>query len=638
MQWPMYRETVGLLPAKIAGQLNALDEREPFPFRKDTRRFQLDQVGQWPEALRGSGAREYIRIAKRKALSDANRWLMESTTEAGALKLHDLDCAWPDHKLAEWAKERAALAEKLLTSVAGIEAFEELVEPYGFAMPESDYGDEPVMKRLADPAWWRKKARTIAWQTVERFASALGWVNKARQCYVSDFTLNRRQAQNKRNKAFMERTIATNEDDEEMSLWDIQQASISNKKLQRGELMVRCRGFEMCAEYLGHVADFYTITCPSRFHRHRTLKNGMVIENKKWQKDRLTPADAQKYLTKVFSRIRSALDRRGLNVYGFRVAEVHHDGCPHWHLLLFMEPIARQTVRAVFRHYALKDSPEECKHDESVRFDVEEIPAGCATGYIAKYITKAIDGDFQETNPETGEKEQAKDLFGNNAALAAERVQAACACWHMRQFQQIGGPSVTVWRELRRAARATPDLFDDESDRVRECVLSADDASWFAFCMAMGGPFVPRKEQTLRPLYCCRFDEETGEYPLNKYGEPREAGIMGVMVTGSGNAKMTRTKVWTMKTVAADAMKKCGTVAFTVDMRQAVSEWSPWSVVGELMSAEALRECEEAAPAELARLDRVERVHGKKFWSDWVNRGEGFAFKRRDSADLESCQ
>lgn len=642
MQWPLYRESVGLLSKKVAFRLNELDAKQPFAFRKDTRKFQVAQISQWPDALRDRGASEYIRIAKRKVLDDANVWLRNATTEAGAMKIHDLDCAWPDGKLSEWAKERAALAEKLLQASAGMDAFEALVEPYGFDMPESDYGDEPIKKRLADAAWWKGKARRVAWQTVEKFASTIGWVSKARQCYVSDFTLNRRQAQNKRNRAFMERTIATSDQGDEMTLWDIQQKSISNKKLQRNELMTRCRGFEDVAEYLEHVAMFYTLTCPSRFHRHRTLKHGGVIDNKKWFDERLTPSDAQKYLSCVFAKIRAELARKGLRIYGFRVAEVHHDGCPHWHFLLFMEPAEVKAVTDIFREYALEDSPKECAHNESIRFDVKDnIEPGRATGYIAKYIAKAIDGDFMDADPETGEPVAAKDLFGNDAASAAERVQAACACHRIRQFQQIGGPSVTVWRELRRAASANLDLFDDESGKVRACLLAADEASWFGFCMAMGGPFVRRKEQTMRPLYCLRFDEETGECeaPLNKYGEPREAGIMGVSITENNKLKVTRTRIWTMTMLGEAAVKKCGTQAAPIiTARAPASDWAPWAVVGEIHLADALKEVEEKAPAELERLQRIERVHGKKFWRDWVNRADGLDFKRRERADLEFCQ
>ncbi len=48
-----------------------------------------------------------------------------------------------------------------------------------------------------------------------------------------------------------------------------------------------------------------------------------------------------------------------IRAFGFRVAEPHHDGTPHWHLLLFLRPEEVEFATAVFRKHALKEDGYE---------------------------------------------------------------------------------------------------------------------------------------------------------------------------------------------------------------------------------------------------------------------------------------
>ncbi|MBJ2555089.1 replication endonuclease, partial [Salmonella enterica subsp. enterica serovar Bareilly] len=238
-----------------------------------------------------------------------------------------------------------------------------------------------------------------------------------------------------------------------------------------------------------------TITAPSRFHAVHS-KGGFVSQ---W--DGSTPQDTQRYLCGVWAKARAAISRAGIHVFGFRVVEPHHDGTPHWHMLLFMRPQDVDTVRDILCYHARITDSEELQTPNALkaRFHVEAIdPAkGSATGYIAKYISKNIDGFALdgEQDEETGE----------NLRDMAKSVSAWASRWRIRQFQQIGGAPVTVWRELRR-------LRDQVlTDRRMDAVLAAADVGdWAAYTQAQGGALVARRDLVVRLVY--EITEQGNEY------------------------------------------------------------------------------------------------------------------------------
>ncbi|MFX1803516.1 replication endonuclease [Paraburkholderia sp. A1RO-5] len=393
---------------------------------------------------------------------------------------------------------------------------EPLCRAAGIAPPDTArYEDQPAVRRMVAAHWWRGQLRKAHAKAQERAAIGLNLVAKDRECYVSSVGLEARRAQNERNAAALEATIARNlETEQEFTLAQLAAKGPANKAIRRAELMTRINGFERIAIAAGHAGLFLTITCPSKMHR-RKVQGARTVENGKW--DGTTPDEAQAYLSKVWARIRAALARRQVGLYGFRIAEPQHDGTPHWHCLFFYDGAHDAAVRSMVRRYALAmDGDEPGAQDKRCDFKRMDPAKGTAAGYIAKYVAKNIDGYKLE-----------KDLYGNDSLETSARVEAWASRWRIRQFQQIGGPPVTVWRELRRVEvvpPGAPDFVVKAHNAVNRVATfeGRENASvaWNHYVEAQGGVACGRR---YRVRLAKVQDGTTG-----RYGEPAAPRPVGI--------------------------------------------------------------------------------------------------------------
>lgn len=387
------------------------------------------------------------------------------------------------------------------------------------------------IERLISDQWWIRKITIVFKRFCEHCQIIFGKVRKGVSPYLSAAACSAFRQQKEANRRAMENLMLRNDETgDEIELLQAVRSSVSNPALRRHELMVRMRGFEDLAKEKGLVGCFFTVTCPSKFHAFKTdRKTGKTYPNKNFAGG--TPRDAQRHLCKAWARVRAWLNRKGIDVMGFRVCEPHHDATPHWHALLFFAPGHEHLVQWAFANYFTEEDREELGIDDQemqasiacmnqwhsvakaakARCDFVKIDEskGSATAYIAKYIAKNIDGHAVGVDEESG-------LAANDGA---QSVAGWASMWGIRQFQQIGGAPVTIWRELRRLETADEKAtrldaknaqrhysleiaawseIQKNSSTIEAARRAACLNRWDMYQEAMGGAFAKRAERPIK--------------------------------------------------------------------------------------------------------------------------------------------
>lgn len=472
----------------------------------------------------------------RKALREAR--LMREWLDAVGARVRKL--LGVKGRAPEWV-ERVALRAQVFAGRADL-AQRGLVDfwPMGPGMRAAG-----KLKRLVCDRWWRRALRKAHALMVEAECIKLGIVRKSAGVYVSDDSLKRRTGQRARNAASLRSQACVNEQGQSFELAEVVARGTANPAVRRSELMTRIAGTEVIANEVGHPAQFVTVTCPSRMHK---WKRGEGREVMNMRYDGTLPNEAQRYLAGQWAKFRAAAARAGLGLYGFRIAEPHHDGCPHWHLLLWHPHVSErgERVRKVLgdllkRYFRDNDSPDEPGADRHrIKIEAVDPAKGSAVSYVAKYVAKNIDG-----------YSVGRDLHGLPALESSARVEAWASTWRVRQFQQIGGPPVGVWRELRRVHPFLPtiDAVDAAFEGLGAVNLSAlsqlqGDAlqsemdeehrirqGYAAYVRLQGGPTAKRNAHVIR-----LWREQSGE--INRYGEIKAPTARGVIALGQEVARV----------------------------------------------------------------------------------------------------
>lgn len=499
--------------------------------------------------------RKAARAKGREVAADVSKVLERADCEAEELlNLHGTADA-VGH-VAEWVKWRA---------------LRNLCDWMSVDYPDSKYGKACEVARLSSGDWWGRKLRVADWRTYEMRKIRLGEIDR----YTSLEIATAHQWHKAAIEQILDNLYAVRSDGAAlMTLLEAANKSKSNPAIRRAAMIRQAKGMAELATERGWSWAFFTLTCPSRFHRMTTVEvDGQKarVLNEKW--DGSSPRDAQQYLRKVWQRVRAKLQRLGIDCMFCRVAEPHLDACPHWHGIFWAKEADLPRIHETLRHYGLEVDgneagaqlrrvkwepykPKKAHRDAGVTDEQHSV--NCAIGYLIAYIGKNIDGKREDETAIGETKDRDGNKVDGDTIENAVRAVAWASLWGIHQFHFGGGECIGPYEELRRLKAG--EIDDDELEAVRQAADAGDVAEYMRLSEQMGLELWQETSRdrieaiaTERGLPLAASEElvdaaiEAGLF--NRWGEPAKRWVLGVKVADNDyQAVKTRRHEWLIGT------------------------------------------------------------------------------------------
>lgn len=273
--------------------------------------------------------------------------------------------------------------------------------------------------------------------------------------YCSNETVKYIQRRDEKNVEFLKRrSILVKETGQLINLYDLH---LKQAERKFNESYYIIKNLEAIAIERGLTPYMLTLTAPANYH-----PNPM---NGRSSFDQASSYDSQKYLSRTWAKLRALLSKRGTpfsleKCFGVRTAELHKDGCVHWHILMFIDPTILESFQKCLDFYFT-----------SRQADVKEIDGVAAATYVLKYIGKTVDAskldrtDLYDEQTDKIRKEQ--DL---STIADVERVRAGIRAMGIRQMQYYGiEGSLTLFRALNKITDLTAKLPVSVRAILSEC-------------------------------------------------------------------------------------------------------------------------------------------------------------------------
>lgn len=384
--------------------------------------------------------------------------------------------------------------------------------PYPGGTNDSKDGNGSRHNRLVSDAWLKNALRARLGRSTEERARCAGRVGKHADLYLTEESYQQYLQGKADAMAYMENTVFISHEDDEVEMLDVYNSTTANPRNRKTQLITQVAGMVKFAEKYGYTFVMVTPTAASEHHpAPRKKPDASVID--RYNPDVLNPKYNPKWTVKkthghlnaIAERVFSALDREGVEFYGFKGIEAHKDGTPHHHYGFFYKDVPgnRRKVHATFawyfqeldqiakqfgdgQGYYKQRRKMPAKQRAAIKQHLHDTQPGAAKqrvtfvypdsslGSLSNYILKSLLNYVIKDVADIGADGKAVELTPKQQANIGrqQRVAAWASLNGIRQFTTLRtGASIGVYQELRRIHAPVEGSTQLEQERLA-CVGS----------------------------------------------------------------------------------------------------------------------------------------------------------------------
>ncbi|MBX9915404.1 MAG: replication endonuclease [Pseudomonadaceae bacterium] len=356
---------------------------------------------------------------------------------------------------------------------------------------------ENQIKRLANTKFWRTKVSQITDLQREHKAMCEGRLGLGKELFCSDRTFN---IQEEREIALTSYLASQANKDPFGGNYNLAEIINSANRRRVNEYYLLTKAMEQLALKRDFKWMMLTLSCPPNYHSNPEIgQNSFSGE---------TPDSAYNYLNALWRKIQKHLGKNYeayVDYFGLRVTEVHLDGCPHWHVLLFfrkgLEIELEKKLRNIFNKEGLRPKNHFEENKEKIIGLAREEGSGLAkisspASYMFKYLAFALASDGKDLTP---------------AQTLAKRHRCAIRAVRKRAVQPIGMEGILEKLRLVKSSLTSPKASEAIKRLARNLVVSKDDPGRHAKQLMALTSFIDvdhARLEFIRETYTNRYGDE----------------------------------------------------------------------------------------------------------------------------------